>query len=149
MAYTNAISAYRETRIKTASQGQLIIMLYDEAIKCLDKALDLISSNAQGKKDPSKIEHINSSILKAQEIITELSVSLDFDQGGEIAQNLFAIYTWFHHELLEGNITQDFNRIKIIRDMVNDLRNAWHVIASEKAPEAAEKKAAVGINIAG
>ena len=149
MAYTNAISAYRETRIKTASQGQLIIMLYDEAIKSLDKALELITLNAKGKKDPAKIEHINSSILKAQEIITELSVSLDFEQGGEIAQNLFSIYTWFHHELLEGNISQDFDRIKIIREMINDLRNAWHVIASEKAPDAAEKKAALGINIAG
>ena len=149
MAYTNAISAYRETRIKTASQGQLIIMLYDEAIKSLDKALELLNLNIQGKKDPGKIEHINSSILKVQEIITELSVSLDFEQGGEIAQNLFSLYNWFNHELLEGNIKQDFDRIKTVREMVNDLRNAWLVIVSERAPEMAGKKAVVGINIAG
>ncbi|MDR1804020.1 MAG: flagellar export chaperone FliS, partial [Treponema sp.] len=100
MAYTNAISSYRETRVKTASQGQLIIMLYDEAVKCLDRALELMVLSIEGKKDPGNIEKISKSIVKAQEIITELTVSLDFDQGGEIAKSLFSLYTWFNKELL-------------------------------------------------
>ena len=148
MAYTNAISAYRETRIKTASQGQLIIMMYDEAIKCLDRGLDLLEKNAKGKKDPGRIEHINKSILKCQEIITELTVSLDFEQGGEIAQNLFSLYTWFNQELLEGNIKQDTDRIRTVRDMIDDLRGAWHEIVARNTPENAGK-VVNGINIAG
>ena len=148
LAYTNAISAYRETRIKTASQGQLIIMLYDEAVKSLDRALELMGMNQKGKKDPSRIEHINKAILKTQEIVTELTVSLDFDQGGEIAQNLFALYTWFNQELLEGNIKQDQNRIKAVRNMIYDLRGAWNEIAARNTPEKAGKEIG-GINIAG
>lgn len=148
MAYTNAISAYRETRIKTASQGQLIIMLYDEAVKCLDRALDLLEKNTNGRKDPGRIEHINKSILKTQEIITELSVSLDFEQGGEIAQNLFSLYSWFNQELLEGNIKQDAGRIRPVREMINDLREAWHEIVARNTPENAGK-VVNGINIAG
>ena len=148
MAYTNAISAYRETRVKTASQGQLIIMLYDEAIRNLDRGLGLLEKNTQGKKDPGKIEHINKSILKVQEIITELTVSLDFEQGGEIAQNLFSLYTWFNQELLEGNIKQDIGRIRAVRNMINDLRSAWHEIAATNTPENAGKVVS-GINIAG
>ena len=147
MANTNAISAYRETRIKTASQGQLIIMLYDEAVKCLDRALGLLEMNTKGKKDPGKIEYINKSILKTQEIITELSVSLDFDNGGEIAQNLFSLYTWFNQELLEGNIKQDQERIKTVRSMIDDLRTAWHEIAAS-VPENA-RKVVGGINLEG
>jgi flagellar protein FliS len=148
LAYTNALSAYRETRIKTASQGQLIIMLYDEAVKHLDRGLDLLEKNAMGKKDPGKIELINKAVLKTQEIITELMVSLDFEQGGEIAKNLFALYTWFNKELLEANIKQDIRRITIIRNMLNELRGAWNEVVAKNASESAGK-AVTGVNIAG
>ena len=148
LAYTSAISAYRETRIKTASQGQLIIMLYDEAVKNLDRALDLLGKNDKGKKDPGKIEQVNNAILKTQDIVTELSVSLDFDQGGEIAQNLFALYTWFNHELLEGNIKQDLERITAVRNLINDLRGAWTVIISKNTADNTGKVVG-GIDIAG
>ena len=123
-------------------------MLYDEAVKCLDRALDLMEKNHRGKKDPGKIEHINSSILKVQEIITELSVSLDFEQGGEIARNLFSLYTWFNQELLEGNIKQDVERIRSVRNLMDELRGAWHEIAARNTPDNAGKIAG-GINIAG
>lgn len=148
MAYTNALSAYRETRIKTASQGQLIIMLYDEAVKSLDRGLELLDLNTRGKKDPGRIEHINRAILKVQEIITELAVSLDFEQGGEIAKNLFSLYTWFNQELLEGNIKQDLNRLTVIRNLLNELRGAWLEIVSKTAAENTGKVVG-GINIAG
>ncbi|AEF81757.1 flagellar export chaperone FliS [Leadbettera azotonutricia] len=148
MAYTNALSAYRETRVKTASQGQLIIMLYDEAVKHLDRGLELLGMNEAAKKDPGKIEQVNKSILKAQEIITELMVSLDFEQGGDIAKNLFSLYTWFNQELLEANIKQDLRRITVIRNMLSELRGAWSEIASKNPAEAAGK-AVSGINIAG
>jgi flagellar protein FliS len=148
LAYTNAVSAYRETRIKTASQGQLLIMLYDEAVKCLDRSLDILDKNSRGKKDPGKIEHIGKAILKAQEIVTELSASLDFEQGGEIAQNLFALYTWFNQELIEANIKQDMNRIAVVRNMINELRSAWTEIIARNAP-GNTGRALSGVNIAG
>jgi flagellar protein FliS len=147
LAYTNALSAYRETRIKTASQGQLIIMLYDEAIKHLDRGLDLLGMNTTGKKDPGKIEQISKSILKTQEIITELMVSLDFEQGGDIAKNLFSLYTWFNQELLEANVKQDIRRVTIIRNMVNELRGAWNEIAAKTPTE--NRTGSAGVNIAG
>ena len=148
MAYTNAISTYRETRVKTASQGQLIIMLYDEAVKHLDRALELLGSNSGEKKNPGNIEKISNSILKTQEIITELTVSLDFDQGGEIAKNLFSLYTWFNRELLEGNIHQDIRRVTTIRNQLSELRSAWAEIAAKSSSETSGK-VVTGVNIAG
>ena len=143
-----ALSSYKETRIKTASQGQLIIMLYDEAAKQLNRALELTEKNSSGKKDPGKIEQISKAIMKTEEIITELMVSLDFEQGGDISKNLFALYSWFNRELLEANISQDTERLTTVRDMVNDLRNAWHEIVSKNTAEAVNREV-VGINIAG
>jgi flagellar protein FliS len=148
LAYSKALSAYRETRIKTASQGQLIIMLYDEAVKQLDHGLELLELNAVGKKDPGRIEQISKAILKTQEIITELMVSLDFEQGGEIARNLFSLYTWFNQELLEANIGQDPRRIADIRNMLNELRGAWNEIAAKHSAEGADRPSS-GVNIAG
>ncbi|MDR1507582.1 MAG: flagellar export chaperone FliS [Treponema sp.] len=146
MAYTNALSVYRETRIRTASQGQLIIMLYDEAVKQLDSALELMGLNASGKREPGRIEHIGKAVGKTQDIITELMVSLDFEQGGEIAKNLFALYTWFNKELLEAQMIQDITRITIVRNQINELREAWGE-AALKSVEAGRPRE--GVNIAG
>ena len=148
LVYTNAISSYKETRVKTASQGQLIIMLYEEAVKHLDRALELLSLNTGGKKKPENIEKISKSILKTQEIITELTVSLDFEQGGEIAKNLFSLYTWFNRELLEANISHDIRRITAVRNQLNELRSAWAEVVAKNSSES-NGKAATGVNIAG
>jgi flagellar protein FliS len=123
-------------------------MLYDEAVKHLDRGLELLGKNTAGKKDPGKIEQISKAVLKTQEIITELMVSLDFEQGGEIAKNLFSLYTWFNRELLEANIKQDIRRITIIRNMLSELRGAWNEIVAKTTTESAGK-AVTGVNIAG
>ena len=148
MAYTNAISTYRETRVKTASQGQLILMLYDEAIKSLDRGLELLILEVGGRKNPGNIEKISKSIIKAQEIITELIVSLDFDQGGEIAKNLFSLYNWFNRELLESNISHDVSRVTAVRNQLSELRSAWTEIAARSGSETAGRTV-TGVNIAG
>ena len=148
MAYNNAISTYRETRVKTASQGQLVMMLYDEAIKCLDRGLELLSLDTEGKKNPGNIEKISKAILKTQEIITELIVSLDFEQGGDIAKSLFSLYTWFNKELFEANIKHDIHRLTAVRNQLNELRSAWAEITAKNIPNSAGKSV-VGVNIAG
>jgi len=147
LAYNNALSTYKETRIKTAGQAQLIIMLYDEAVKQLTTAVELMDSNSQ-KKNPGKIEKISKSIMKTEEIITELMVSLDFEQGGEISKNLFSLYSWFNRELLEANIAQNMDRIKTVKNMLADLRDTWSQIAAQQ-PGGSGNREAAGINIAG
>ncbi|GMO26069.1 MAG: flagellar export chaperone FliS [Termitinemataceae bacterium] len=149
MANTVALQAYRDTRIKTASGGQLIIMLYDGAIKKLDRALELLRMNSGKRMDPSRIEETGKSILKTQEIITELMVSLDFDQGGDIAKNLFALYTWFNKELLEAHVSRDIAKLKVVRDMIDDLRKTWVETVANTAAMEKKQQAALGLNIAG
>jgi flagellar protein FliS len=148
LAYKNASSTYKETKIKTASQGQLVIMLYDEALKQLNLAIELLESDDTGSKIHGKIEQIGKSVMKAEEIITELMVSLDFEQGGEIAKNLFSLYSWFNRELLEANIARDIRRIKTVKNMLSELRDVWNEIAKNYTPESANREA-VGLNIAG
>jgi flagellar protein FliS len=144
----NALSSYRETRITTASQGQLIIMLYGEAVRQLDQAVNLLELNDSGKKDPSRIEKIGKSVVKTQEIVSELMASLDFEQGGEIASNLFSLYAWFNRELMEANIEQNARRLANVRNLINELREAWQSIVTTNAAETYNREG-VGVNIAG
>lgn len=148
MSYNQALSAYRETRVRTASQGTLIIMLYDEAIKHISETTPLLNEDL--KKYPARIEEINAHILKAQEIITELMASLDMDAGGEIAKNLLALYTWFNQQLLEGNVEKNAEKLTFVKKMMEELRVAWvEVVNNTTVPESLRKVPASGINIAG
>jgi flagellar protein FliS len=109
-------------------------MLYDGAVKNLDRAIVLIAQKkSQSKSDPSIIEKIGKAVIRAQEIITELTVSLDFEVGGDIAKNLFSLDTFFNQELLEANVRFDGDRIKTVRDMIKSLRDSWQIIAQKES----------------
>lgn len=144
MAYNDhALTAYKETSVKTASQGSLILMLYDEGIKQVGIAADLMSKEKIPAKD---IEKINAAIVKAQKIITELMVSLDMEAGGNIAQSLFSIYSYFNQELLHANMKKHPATLVSIKDMMDELRTAWTQVVNSTAAGGA---APSGINIAG
>ena len=124
------LSTYKQTSIKTASQGTLILMLYDEGIKKIEATINLLNVE---KLPPTSIEQINNNIIKAQEIITELMASLNTEKGGQIANNLMAIYSYFYQQLLQANIKKDLSILKDILVMMKDLRSAWQdVINSEE-----------------
>lgn len=125
------LSAYKETSVKTASQGTLILMLYDEGIKKIEAAVELLDVK---KVLPESIEIINKHILKAQEIVTELMASLDTEKGGQIGNNLMALYSYFYQQLLQANIKKDVALLKDILMMMQDLRATWQqAIDAEKA----------------
>ena len=132
MGYTNAYNAYKETSVKTASQGKLIIMLYQEAVKQLGIAIDLIEGN--GKVVPQNIEKFGKCIQKTQEIISELMVSLDMEKGGEIAKNLMSLYVFFNAELMNANINKDKQKIQSVKNMLFDLLGAWNVAVESAGP---------------
>ena len=127
------ITAYKEMSVKTASQGTLILMLYDEGIKRIESSIELLNVESL---PPTSIEKINNNILKAQEVVTELMASINVEKGGEIASNLTAIYSYFYQQLLQANIKKDITLLKDILFMMKDLRSAWkEAIDAESAKE--------------
>jgi len=132
VGYTNAYNVYKETSVKTASQGKLLIMLYQEAIKQLNNACELVDDNK--KILPQNIEKFGKCIQKTQEIISELMISLDMERGGEIAKNLMSLYVFFNAELMNANISKDKKRIENVKKMLFDLYEAWNVAVVSTAP---------------
>jgi len=137
----NPLNAYHQTRVKTASQGRLIVMLYDEGIKQLDNAC------REMEKPEKKLDVIHNSIVKTQDIVTELMASLDFEKGGEIAQNLYSLYMFFNQQLLDANLQKTPEPLREIRTMLAELREAWASIEGKAA--GTQNQASLGVNIAG
>jgi len=123
-------------------------MLYNEAVRHLDEALLLLEAEEAGKSSPAGIEKFGRAVLKAQEIVTELMVSLDFERGGDIARNLFSVYSWFSRELVEVNISRDARRVTAVRNLIEELRGAWLAVITTGATETAGRESA-GVSIAG
>ncbi|MGL4982881.1 MAG: flagellar export chaperone FliS [Treponemataceae bacterium] len=145
MSYSQAYTAYKETGVKTATQGKLIIMLYDEVARQISLALSFYKADAQ--IDVQNVEKYNNHILKAQEVITELMVSLDLESGGDIAKNLLNLYVFFNQELLDANISRKQDKLIFVRDMMADLRETWaQIIATAEATTVTPTFAGVNIN---
>ena len=136
----HSVNAYKETRVKTAGRGRIIVMLYDEAIKQLDAAVELLDQQTK------QLDKVNNAVTKAQDVVAELMVSLDFEQGGEIARNLFRLYLYFNDELMEGNMKKDPEPIRRVRKLLAELRSAWKQIESQSGGPSGGSQ---GINIAG
>lgn len=147
MSYNSqALTAYKETRVKTASQGSLIIMLYDEGIKNITLAIE---GMPDGKIDAEHIESIHQNILKAQDIITELMAALNMDEGGQIAENLLSLYSFFNQQLFQANMQKNPEPLITVRSMMEELREAWHRVVNSSAAQADIKPTVSGVNIAG
>ena len=121
----NPFNEYKKTQIATANQGKLIVMLYDGAIKFLNIAVE--------NMNPQTYDIVNTNILKAQDIITELLLSLNMQEGGEISQNLFNLYMYFKRTLLEANIQKNAEIIKGTLKLLKDLRDAWDKISANES----------------
>ena len=120
----NPYDQYKQTEINTANQGKLIVMLYDGAIKFLNIARDNMNIDTY--------DVVNTNILKAQDIITELLLSLNMKDGGEISANLFNLYLYFKKRLLEANIQKDIKIIDEVLKHLISMREAWNKISGQE-----------------
>ncbi len=135
----NPLNAYKQASVKTAGQGRLIVMLYDEVIKQLDFAKRELAGKDR------KLDKVHNHIVKAQEILTELTASLDFEKGGAIASNLYGLYMFFNQQLTHANMEKNPKALGEVQELLKELRGAWAAIEGQ----ASAGKGAVGVNIAG
>ena len=111
------LNAYRQTAVTTASKEQVLIMLYEGAIKQLRKAAEACQKNDLAGK--------GTAVGKAHDIINELSNSLDFQIGGEVAKNLERLYSYMVEQIVQGNINNDSTKFDQARNMMETLLEGW------------------------
>ncbi|MCA9766041.1 MAG: flagellar export chaperone FliS [Carnobacterium sp.] len=117
MDYRNVSNVYKQNQILNATPKKLVVMLYEGAIKNL-KLAELSAAE-------KKIEQTSNALIKAQDIIQELMATLDFKNGGEVAESLNQLYDYFITELINANRSKDPESIKKIRIPLEELRDTW------------------------
>lgn len=122
MGMNNPYAQYRQTSVQTASQGALILMLYDGAIKNLNTA-----HAAAARRDHAAA---NQALQKAQAIVTELMVTLNYD-AGDVARRLYNLYEYYNYRLVQANIKKDPAIIEEVRRHLQSLRQAWEQAARQ------------------
>jgi flagellar protein FliS len=120
-----SVQAYQRTQTQTASPGELVLMMYNGAIRFL--------GSARQSLEMRDLEATNRQLLRAQEIILELMVSVDVNVG-PVARNLFDLYEFMHRHLVKANIDKDGAMVTEVEQMLRELVPAWEqaVRASRK-----------------
>ena len=109
---------YARTRIETAGPEQLLIMLYDGALRFLRAAEAAV--NAQ----PPSFEEYERQIERARDILNELMNTTNFE-AGEIAQNLWRIYEYCSFRLVQAALRRDAAAIGEVRGIIAEIREAF------------------------
>lgn len=125
------LNQYKKASVQTSSPEQILIMLYDGAIRFLNQA----KVHMQNKN----IEQSHINIIKAQRIITEFMSSLDMDTGGEMASNLFNLYEYLHYRLVQANIKKDIEAIDEVLEHLRGLKATWQEAIKIAAKENVEE----------
>ena len=114
---------YNQVQIKTANKGKLIVMLYQGAIRFMNRALLLLE-----KKD---MEGKGNALIRAQDIILELLYSLDqglLDQDDELALNLRRLYLYSYRRLVHANVHMDTEANEEVVTLMQNLLQAWEQV---------------------
>lgn len=106
-------------QVETASQGRLILMLYDGALKNLRNAQHCIK-----QKD---INGAHRMLMKTQDIIRELNITLNMN-AGEISKNLRNLYLYMLQRLVEANVAKDNKKIEEVIELLTTLKEAWDAV---------------------
>ncbi|MDF1555044.1 MAG: flagellar export chaperone FliS [Deferrisomatales bacterium] len=116
--YSTGAQAYTHTQVATTTNQQhLIVMAYDGIIRFLGRAKDQM---AEGE-----IEATHNSLVKARAVIEELASTLNMEQGGKIAENLWNLYVFFMQKITEANYRKAPGPIDDILPSIQELRSAW------------------------
>lgn len=121
--------AYRkldtEARVNSATPEQLISMMFEGAIARLREARVHIEAG--------RIDKRSTAINRAVAIIGGLQSSLDLEKGGDVAENLEALYDYMQRRLFRANIDSDAAGIDEVMGLIESIRGAWETVTTNRA----------------
>jgi flagellar protein FliS len=123
------IDSYRQNEIQSRSPLELVVMLYDGALRFTADARD-----AMVRRDiRSRQQHLS----RAMAIVSELQSTLDMETGGEVAEHLDKLYGFVRDRLIEASVKQDLRPLDEARRVLTTLREGWLAISRASASAAA------------
>jgi flagellar secretion chaperone FliS len=115
MAINNPYQQYQNSSVNTASPGELTLMLYNGCLKFIHLAKKAI--------EDKNIEIKNTNIQKAQNIVSELMVTLNIDS--QVSKNMLSLYDYLNRRLMEANVKNDISILEEVEEFVVEFRDTW------------------------
>ena len=118
MSVINPYQTYQQNSVMTASPQELTLMLYNGCLKFIK-----LAKRAMAEKD---FQGKNTNIIKAQNIIQELRITLNRDI--EISNNMAQLYEYMYTQLIAANTKNDLETLEEVEGYVLELRDTWKQI---------------------
>ncbi len=121
MKLHQSAASYRAVAIRTATPGQLILMLFDGALR-------FIGAAEQGFKEENVVkrnELVHNNIVRALNIIRELQNSLNMEAGGEFASQMYGLYDFMSTQLQTANLEKKVEPLQLVYRLLGEIRDAW------------------------
>lgn len=123
---TSPYEMYMENSVLTATPLQLVAMLYRCAVEAVKDARRCLAAGDIA----ARVEPVN----RAFDAVSELSVSLDLERGGEVGRNLADLYGYISHLIILGHANQSDERFAEAERLLCTLAGAWEEMASAPRP---------------
>jgi flagellar secretion chaperone FliS len=118
----NPYHAYKTNSITTQTPGQIVVLLYEGAIKFLKQGAQAMENKQYAEK--------GSLLGRATDIIGELNASLDLEVGGEIARNLRNLYIFMIQEITRASFQNDPEKVRGVVGCLEELLDGWKQVAA-------------------
>ncbi len=114
--------AYYRTQVQTQTPMELVVMLYDGALRFMRLAAEAAARHDHASR--------RDAISRALAIVSELQSTLNMKDGGQVATSLDALYTYVNGRLLDANLKGDLSGIHESVRLMTPLRDAWTELAT-------------------
>ena len=122
VSMARAAQAYQTTHVQSQSPLEMVVLLYDGAIRFTRAAAEAMErGDLVAKRD---------AMSRALAIVAELQSTLNMDEGGEVALSLDHLYAYVTGLLIEANARKDPAPLHESIGLFTSLRDAWAAIAS-------------------
>jgi flagellar secretion chaperone FliS len=115
--------AYRESAVRGASPVGLVVILYDEIIRSLRRALDAVQRN--------QIERRSNELSHAIVVIGYLQSVLDYEKGGQVASNLSNFYNASRTKIMQCSGPQAASLLEPLAAEFSSIAEAWQQVDRE------------------
>lgn len=132
MSVKKMMEAYTKTDHTNVVEGNdpvaIVALLYDELIRAMQDFIQH-SDPEKGKKDVRSRQ-----FSRSLTIIYALQTSLNFEEGGDIADNLFRLYEYARQQLLQDWKDNTIEGTEKAIISLNEIRDAWHQLSRQGVP---------------
>nr|AAY87254.1 predicted flagellar protein [uncultured bacterium BAC17H8] len=126
MSTNKFINAYKNANREAVAESEdpqaLIMVLLDELLRAMRAYVTIVE-----KQDDAKARK-NDNLTRSLTIIYGLQSCLNFEEGGEIAENLFKLYEYSRIQLLNASATGETVGMNAAIQAISDIREAWSMM---------------------